>query len=275
MPAETRERILEAAFRRLSRKGYENTTVKDIAEEAAVAPGLVHYYFKSKQALVLAVLVMCCDKLQQPGLIDSADGALQAFEHFKATLRDDRDSNSLYVELLGVGLHDPEVGAGILQFVREDRGNIEAAARNVLAARELPSEGATALAGAVGGGTLTSGNSGSSALEYSRANKLIDKLSTGQTTGTSFLLVFSSKDQLATAPAFRSQVESALAPIQKDSRVTGVDTPYNAPTPAVAQSLISKDGHQALVQVGLKHTGNQAAADYAALRQEVHAGSLS
>src|SRR5438309_9093460 len=129
--------------------------------------------------------------------------------------------------------------------------------------------------GVLGGGTLTSGNSGSSALEYSRANKLIDKLSTGQTTGTSFLLVFSSKDQLATAPAFRSQVESALAPIQKDSRVTGVDTPYNAPTPAVAQSLISKDGHQALVQVGLKHTGNQAAADYAALRQEVHAGSLT
>ena len=154
MPAETRERILEAAFRTLSRKGYENTTVKDIAEEAAVAPGLVHYYFKSKQALVLAVLVMCCVKMQQPGLIDSTEGALEAFEHFKGTLRDDRDSNSLYVELLGVGLHDPEVGAGILQFVREDRGNIEAAARNVLAARELPSDGAAALAGAVWGGVL-------------------------------------------------------------------------------------------------------------------------
>src|SRR5438445_8161798 len=154
LSAHTRERILEAAFRTLSRKGYENTTVKDIAEEAAVAPGLVHYYFKSKQALVLAVLVMCCDKMQQPGLIYSTEGALEAFGHFKATLRDDRDSNSLYVELLGVGLHDPEVGAGILQFVREDRGNIEAAARNVLAARELPSEGATALAGAVWGGVL-------------------------------------------------------------------------------------------------------------------------
>src|SRR5437588_1302661 len=129
--------------------------------------------------------------------------------------------------------------------------------------------------GVLSGGTLTSGNSGSSALEYSRANKLIGKLSTGQTTGTSFPLVFSSKDQLATAPAFRSQVESALAPIQKDSRVTAVSTPYNAPTPAVARSLLSKDGRQALVQVDLKHTGNQAATDYAALRQEVHPGSLT
>jgi AcrR family transcriptional regulator len=154
LPAETREKILQAAFRTLSRKGYENTTVKDIAEEAGVAPGLLHYYFKSKQALVLAVLVVCCAKMQQPHAIDSTPGVLEAFEYFKAALRSERDSNQLYVELLGVGLHDPEVGAGVLEFVRQDRGNIEAIARDVLAARELPTLMAPALAAAVWGGTL-------------------------------------------------------------------------------------------------------------------------
>ena len=155
MPAATRERLLEAAFRALSRKGYENTTVKDIAEEAGVAQGLVHYYFKSKQALVLAVLVMCCAEMELPGSgEDPARHALDAFEHFKATLREHRDVHGLYIELIGVGLHDQEIGAGVREFVRQDRGTVEGIAREVLAQRELPSHRAPALAGAVYGGCL-------------------------------------------------------------------------------------------------------------------------
>ncbi|TMD16238.1 MAG: helix-turn-helix transcriptional regulator, partial [Chloroflexi bacterium] len=40
----TRDRILEAAYRTLVRRGYHETSMKDIAEEAGVAPGLAHYY---------------------------------------------------------------------------------------------------------------------------------------------------------------------------------------------------------------------------------------
>jgi AcrR family transcriptional regulator len=155
LPAATRERLLEAAFRALSRKGYENTTVKDIAEEAGVAQGLVHYYFKSKQALVLAVLVMCCAEMELPGSGgDPARHALDAFEHFKAMLREHRDVHGLYVELIGVGLHDQEIGGGVREFMRQDRGTVEDIAREILAQRELPSRGASALAGAVYGGCL-------------------------------------------------------------------------------------------------------------------------
>jgi len=42
MSADTREKILNAAFTVLSRQGYENASIKDIAEEAGVAQGLVH-----------------------------------------------------------------------------------------------------------------------------------------------------------------------------------------------------------------------------------------
>lgn len=152
--AERREKILQAAFRALSRGGYENTSVKDIAEEAGVAQGLVHYYFRSKQALVLAVLAMCCAKMQLPEGGDPAHDALSAFEVFKAMLRDRHDAHRLYIELIGVGLHDPEVGAGVLEFVREDRGKVETIAREVLATGELPSDQAPAIAGAVWGGCL-------------------------------------------------------------------------------------------------------------------------
>jgi AcrR family transcriptional regulator len=154
LPRETRERILEAAFRTLSRKGYESTTVKDIADEAGVAPGLVHYYFRSKQELVLAVLGVCCAKLRQPTALGTDQGVLEAFELIKTDLRDQRDANSLYVELLGVGLHDPAVGAGLLEFVRENRGKTEKVTRDVLAARELPQRQAPAFSAVIWGAVL-------------------------------------------------------------------------------------------------------------------------
>lgn len=122
------------------------------------------------------------------------------------------------------------------------------------------------------GGALSSGSPSSSSLEAFRAQQLINKeLASGQPSGTSFLLIFGSRDLSATDPAFRSAVESALSPIQNDSRVTAVQTPYDAPTPAVGQAFISKDGHEALVRVNLTHTGNRAVGDFAALRGEIQA----
>jgi RND superfamily putative drug exporter len=130
--------------------------------------------------------------------------------------------------------------------------------------------------GLLRGGTLTNGSPGTNGLESFRAAKLINQeLVSGQPSGTSFLLIFGSKDRAATDPAFRSQVEAALAPLQHDQRVTALHTPYNEPTPALAQTFISKDGHEALVQVNLRHTGNQAVSDYAALRQQIHPGQLT
>src|SRR4029077_8390550 len=131
---DTHERILQAAFTVLSRQGYENTSIKDIAEEAGVAQGLVHYHFKSKQQLVLAVLQFVCQKVEL-GVVEGEAGAIQAFEDTKRTLKDSREANSLYVQLIGVGLHDALVGAGIRDFIRSERTHIEALARQVLAER--------------------------------------------------------------------------------------------------------------------------------------------
>jgi uncharacterized membrane protein YdfJ with MMPL/SSD domain len=131
--------------------------------------------------------------------------------------------------------------------------------------------------GLMTGGTLGTGSSATSTIEADQAAKLInDQLSSGTTAGTNFLLIFSSPSRLATDASFRADVEASLAPIQNDSRVTAVQTPYNAPSPAVAQSFISKDGHRALVQVNLKSSeGQQARADYAALRAAVHPNGLT
>lgn len=46
------KKILAAALEILSKKGYENTTINDIADLAKLSRGLLHYYFKDKEDLV-------------------------------------------------------------------------------------------------------------------------------------------------------------------------------------------------------------------------------
>lgn len=145
---DTKERILAAAFTVLSRQGYENTSIKDIAEEAGVAQGLVHYHYKSKEQLVVAVLAFVCEKVELK-VVEGEAGALEAFEHTKAMLREMRDTHALYIQLIGVGLHDEVIGAGVREFVRADRKNVEDIARQVLAERGADASSARGIAGAV------------------------------------------------------------------------------------------------------------------------------
>lgn len=145
---DSRQRIIDAAFAVLSRQGYENTSIKDIAEQAEVAQGLVHYYFKSKQQLVLEVLRFVCKKMEVAPVQGEA-GALEAFQQTKQMLRESRDTNALYIQLIGVGLHDALIGEGVREFVRGDRTHVEEIARQVLAEREADPAPARGIAGVV------------------------------------------------------------------------------------------------------------------------------
>src|SRR5579864_4359664 len=51
-----RGQIVRAATAVLARQGYGETSLKDVACEAGVAPGLLHYYFESKHDLLLEVV---------------------------------------------------------------------------------------------------------------------------------------------------------------------------------------------------------------------------
>ncbi|TMC39584.1 MAG: TetR/AcrR family transcriptional regulator [Chloroflexi bacterium] len=146
--ADTRTKILEAAFQILARQGYENTSIKDIAEEAGVAQGLVHYHFKSKQQLVLAVLAEVCREMEF-GDAQGAAGAQAAYEKFKNMLKGSQATHALYIQLIAMGLHDKELGAGVLSFVRQDRAHIEDIARQVLAEREADPKPARAIASVI------------------------------------------------------------------------------------------------------------------------------
>jgi len=50
----TRERILETALGKFRKRGFDATTMREIAEAAGTSLGSAYYYFPSKEALVLA-----------------------------------------------------------------------------------------------------------------------------------------------------------------------------------------------------------------------------
>lgn len=53
--AAARERLYATAIRLIAQRGYEATTLRDIAKEADVSVGLLYRYFPSKQAVIIAL----------------------------------------------------------------------------------------------------------------------------------------------------------------------------------------------------------------------------
>jgi len=154
MPEVTRDRIVEAAYEALAEQGYDATSVKDIAGRAGVAPGLVHYYFRTKEDLVLAAIEWGCQGYAGgPTAGTPEEQALDAFARSRRHLDEGRRFHRLLFDLFGVGMHNPAVAEALRRFVGQDRAHIEQLAREVLAQRENRSpDEVPAIAAAVWGG---------------------------------------------------------------------------------------------------------------------------
>ncbi len=67
---ETKEKILISARKVISDKGYERASIKRIAIEAGVAPGLLHYHFKNKEDLLIQVMNSIYEGSVGPSALD-------------------------------------------------------------------------------------------------------------------------------------------------------------------------------------------------------------
>ena len=136
---------------------------------------------------------------------------------------------------------------------------------------------AVSVAGLLMGGTLTTGGPLRGNLQAAKASNLVSsELNTGSQaiTTTTFDLIFKSDTLQVTDPQYKDAVAAALAPIRGDRRVVDIATPYSVPA-AAAPSLISKDGHEALVVVKVSTTGQAAWSTYNDLRPQVQSSTLS
>ncbi|MGA7988885.1 MAG: MMPL family transporter [Candidatus Dormiibacterota bacterium] len=93
------------------------------------------------------------------------------------------------------------------------------------------------------------------------------------TVGSSFTLILTDPQSTFGEPAFESAVNAAIGPLQRDSRVSAITTPYTATT-AETRLLVSTDKHSVLVQVGMHINFAEARSQYGGIRGEVHSNTL-
>ncbi len=59
--ADTRGRILDAARHAFGERGFDGTSIRQVAADANVDPALIHHYFRSKQQLFVAAMAFPVD----------------------------------------------------------------------------------------------------------------------------------------------------------------------------------------------------------------------
>jgi AcrR family transcriptional regulator len=162
---QTKERIVDAAYQALVKHGYHGTSMKDIAAEAGVAPGLAHYYFETKEDLLVAAIEHGCEPAmrawEQTGIsktgplpedADPMSLGRTGFELAKAELRMYRDLFRLTFDMFGVGMHNPKIATAVRAFIEERRAFVARITTGIIAGMaDPPDASAGAIAAAVWG----------------------------------------------------------------------------------------------------------------------------
>jgi AcrR family transcriptional regulator len=118
---DTRTVILEAARRRLLADGYAGMSTRKVAEEAHVPLSQLHYYFGSKQGMIVALLEEeNRRRLERQTSMYAEDKPLwQRYEQACDFLEDDLDSGYVRVlqEMIAAGWSNGEVGQAVRDLV--------------------------------------------------------------------------------------------------------------------------------------------------------------
>jgi len=135
------------------------------AAEAGVAPGLAHYYFETKEDLLVAAIEHGCEPLMRawesagvslsgpmPEDADPMMFARMGFELAKEELKSYGGLFLLTFDMFGVGLHNPKIATAVRTFIDERRAFVARITKAVMAGMaEPPLASADAIAAAIWG----------------------------------------------------------------------------------------------------------------------------
>jgi AcrR family transcriptional regulator len=139
----TRQRIVDAAFRLFWNKGYTSTSIADILGEAEANSGSLYHFFPGKQDLLLAVLNALHDNIR-PALLDPAwegvtdpiDKVFRLLDHYRDSILVTEFRYGCPIGNLALELHEPDppvralLAANFTAWTRAVEGCLdEAAAR--------------------------------------------------------------------------------------------------------------------------------------------------
>jgi AcrR family transcriptional regulator len=115
--ADTRSRILEAARGCLLADGYASLSTRRVADAADVPLSQIHYYFGSKQELILAVLAEENERLlsRQATMYSGTEPLWRQWERACEYLETDLESGYVRIlqEMIAAGWSDPTVAASV------------------------------------------------------------------------------------------------------------------------------------------------------------------
>ena len=146
-PEERKAELLDTAMRLFAEKGYDNVSVRSVAREAGVAPGLAYHYFDSKQRPFDAAIGHYAERCSEGMRAALDDGALSLDEKIEGAIAAATEhaafphGSRLHAEGNGT-LHD-RLSLGICEAVRP---HMQAALELDAARRGAPAGDAALLA---------------------------------------------------------------------------------------------------------------------------------
>lgn len=124
-----KKQILNALHQCLSEKPFDKTSIKDIAREAGVNHGLIHYYFKNKKDMLIQYIEYVIDynKSQFLDWLDSKKGQAigekelieEFFTFMNSRITLDKKLSKVFIEIWEIAAYHPEIKVILQQAYRE------------------------------------------------------------------------------------------------------------------------------------------------------------
>jgi AcrR family transcriptional regulator len=118
----TREAILDAARRAFAEQGYQQATIRGVAELAGVDPALVHHYFGTKQDLFVAAVQLPINPVPQlmAVLADDPERTGQRIVEVFLSVWDHAAERSPLLALIRSAVGDERAAAMLREFITEE-----------------------------------------------------------------------------------------------------------------------------------------------------------
>jgi AcrR family transcriptional regulator len=138
LSGEKAQRIVDAMRRSVARRGTAGSTFDHVSREAGVSRGLLHYYFGTKEQLLVEAVRRDCElRLEllqrQLSTAKTADDYIDLMaQNLQETVRDDPDFVTLVFELFTLSRRNADIAveyAGLMRRTREQVAGMLASAQ--------------------------------------------------------------------------------------------------------------------------------------------------
>lgn len=135
LDGEKAQRIVSAMRSSVGTRGAAASTFDVVARDAGVSRGLLHYYFGSKERLLVEVVRQDCDRRvaaleEQVASAGTADETVAVLvKSLQAFVADEPGAHAVLYEMLSASRHSEEIRVELVELYRTWRGHLAAALR--------------------------------------------------------------------------------------------------------------------------------------------------